>query len=65
MAAAYGTVLPRDFDCLKSLIATFDTECGKMDDYSLQYVKHFVLACESRAFPMDALTHVIKSACSH
>jgi hypothetical protein len=28
-------ILPRNFDCLKTLMKSYDKECGKMDDYSL------------------------------
>lgn len=62
--AMNGPVRPRNFDCLKTLMSTFDAECGKMDDYSLQYVKHFVAACES-GLAVDSLIATIKGSCSH
>lgn len=40
-------VLPRDFECLKTVMAAHDSTCGKFDDYSLQYVKYIVHACEA------------------
>ena len=64
VTSAISEVLPRNFDCLKALVATFDEQCGKMDDYSLQYVRNFVVACEA-GFPTEALVHTVKSACSH
>ena len=39
-------VLPRDFTCLKSLMETYNSKCGVMTDYSLKYVKYFVIECE-------------------
>jgi len=62
--AMNGPVRPRNFDCLKTLISSYDKECGKMDDYSLQYVKHFVAACES-GLGVESLVNTIKGSCSH
>jgi legumain len=62
---ANGPVRPRDFDCLKTLVSAYDSSCGKMDDYSLQYVKHFVQACESKLFSMEAMVSFIKTSCTY
>ena len=35
-------VLPRNFECLKNLIDTYERECGQIEDYALQYLKYFV-----------------------
>lgn len=32
---AEASVLPRNFDCLKTLVKTYDSACGKLEDYSL------------------------------
>ena len=53
-----------NFDCLKTLMTTYDKECDKMDDYSLQYVKYFVAACES-TFHITKLVDAVKNSCSH
>lgn len=61
------TVLPRNFDCLKKLMKTYDQSCGKMDDYALQYVKYFVQVCETMT-SNDVLTaaiNKIKLTCGH
>jgi len=60
-------VLPRNFDCLKTLMNTYDKTCGKMDDYSLQYVKYFVQACENLSSneEMPALVKKVIAACGH
>jgi len=60
------TVLPRNFDCLKTMMNTHDTACGKMDDYSLQYVKYFVQACEQlTSNDYTELQAKITKSCSH
>jgi hypothetical protein len=40
-------VLPRNFECLKKVIEAHDSTCGRFDDYSLQYIKYIVHACEA------------------
>ena len=60
--AENGRPAVSNFDCLKALMTTFDTSCGRMDDYSLQFVKYFVAACES-TFPVATLKHVITTSC--
>lgn len=58
---------PRNFDCLRLLIDTFEQACGKFDDYSLKYVKYLVNECETLEFPAmaDASVHKIQHVCSH
>jgi len=59
-------VLPRNFDCLKKLMSTYDSSCGKMDDYGLQYVKYFVQACEAlTSNDFTELVTKVTVACSH
>jgi hypothetical protein len=61
------TVLPRNFDCLKTLMDTYEDACEKMDDYSLTYVKLFVQECESLS-SNDELPQVVDrlvAACNH
>jgi len=60
-----ASVLPRNFDCLKTLMNTYDARCGKMDDYSLRYVKYFVNACESGNYQVDSLVSFITTSCSN
>ena len=38
---------PTNFDCLRTLMDTYEESCGRMDDYSLKYVKYLVKECES------------------
>ena len=56
-------ILPTDFDCLKELIETHDTHCGKFDDYSLKYVKHIVQACETSNLLKDNLVSLMITSC--
>jgi len=57
-------ILPTDFDCLKELIETHDRDCGKFDDYSLQFVKHIVQACETTNHSTEELVSMMKTSCS-
>jgi hypothetical protein len=43
--------LPRNFECLKTLMNTYSTYCTRMEDYDLKYVKYFVRECESLKAP--------------
>ena len=59
--------LPTNFDCLKKMMNAYDTECQKMEDYDLSYVKYLVRECETLSSP-DAIADVIKRlkiACQH
>ena len=38
---------PRNFGCLRKLMATYADHCGPMTDYDLQYVPILVELCES------------------
>jgi len=63
---AGAVVLPTNFDCLKTMMKTYDSTCGKMEDYSLQYVKYFVQACEQlTSNDYTELQSKITKACSH
>jgi len=59
--------LPRNFDCLKTLVDKFETSCGKFDDYSLKYVKHLVNECETLKTPAGIVGSInrINSVCAH
>jgi legumain len=47
-----STPLPTDFDCYRTLIETFESQCEKIDDYTLKYMKAFVAECEGmKSFP--------------
>jgi len=58
---------PRNFDCLKKLMEVYESSCGRMEDYDLQYVKYFVRECENLTVPaaIDGLILRLKKACQH
>lgn len=57
---AHGTFpLPRNFDCLRNTISHYETHCGRLEDYSLKYVKYLVKACETLTTPFDGFLHKI------
>jgi hypothetical protein len=58
---------PRKFECLRTLMESFEESCGRMDDYSLKYVKYFVKECESLpdAFSISPSIKRIQNACQH
>lgn len=67
LRATAGPIKPRNFECLKGAMNTYEKFCGKMDDYELQYVKHLVYLCETLPSHEDqpALMLRIEEACSH
>lgn len=63
-----GHLLPKNFDCLKTLMATYESSCGKMSDYELQFVKYLVNECEFNLPNATDFTEAIKkvrAACTH
>ena len=40
---------PSDFDCFRDLVDFYEQNCKPFEDYSLQYVKHLVHACETES----------------
>jgi len=55
--------LPRNFDCLRSMVNAYTESCGKFSDYSLKYVKYLVNECEVRPNTVDSVIHRMKSVC--
>lgn len=37
---------PTDYDCYRTLINTYETHCGKFDDYSMKYMGVLAAECE-------------------
>jgi len=58
--------LPKNFDCLKALVNTYESSCEKFSDYSLKYVKFLVNACERLAAPLgiDGIATRIQRVCA-
>jgi len=59
------TPLPRNFDCLRNMIALYEEHCEKFSDYSLKYVKYLVKECENNFNSIDASMHRLKASCQH
>jgi hypothetical protein len=47
------------------MVNSYEQYCGKFDDYSLQYTKYFVEACEAEGHNEDDLIGKIKISCGH
>lgn len=61
-------VLPRNFDCLRKLIRTYEKTCELFHEYALQYVSYLVEACENLPESdrnADALADRLEEACEH
>lgn len=41
--------VPKDFDCLRFLIETFENKCLPFNEYGLGHIKYLVEYCESSA----------------
>lgn len=41
------TIRPRNFECLKKAVDTYEQKCGKFSDYDLKYVRQLVNLCET------------------
>lgn len=38
--------IPKDYSCLRSLVETFENNCGKFTDYSRKFIRYLVRECE-------------------
>ena len=59
-------VIPKNFECLRRLMAKYEERCGgHMQEYELQYVRYFVHECEALPVPsaIDSLIHRLEKAC--
>jgi len=58
--------LPKNFDCLKTMISHYEEHCGKFSDYALKYIKYLVKECETVVGgAIDGSMHRLKSSCQH
>lgn len=60
-------IRPRNFDCLKEAVNTYEKFCGKFSDYDLKYVRQLVTLCETSPSHNATETVIakIQDACSH
>jgi len=58
---------PRNFECLSHIIDFYETNCAKIQDYDLQYVKYFVEYCEKLdgIQGVEAIEKRLKKSCDH
>ena len=47
--AASAYTVPKDFDCLRFLIETFENKCLPFNEYGLGHIKYLVEYCETSA----------------
>lgn len=60
--------LPRNFDCLRKLVRTYEVSCELFHEYALQYVSYLVEACENLPASdpnADILASKLEDACEH
>lgn len=38
---------PEDYDCLRFMVNVTEAHCGRLDDYTLKFVKRLVHTCET------------------
>jgi len=53
--------IPTDFECYRSLIDTYETACGKFDDYSMKYMGVLAAECEGiKSVPENMPKSIVK-----
>lgn len=55
--------LPSDLSCLRSAVNSFEYNCRKLTDYSLQYVKTLANLCYTEKMPVNQVTALIHTVC--
>ena len=55
--------VPKDFDCLRSMVATYEDNCGKFDDYSRKFIRYLVRECENPSMSHSMAKTKLKNAC--
>ena len=43
--------VPKDFDCLRFLVDSFEQKCMPLNDYGLGHIKYLVEFCETKSKP--------------
>ena len=52
----------RDFECLRGSVEMFELQCGRLQDYALQYVQVLVNACEA-GHSLAQMNYAFSQAC--
>jgi len=50
---------PTQFDCLRTMVDTYEASCQKLNDYSLKWVSAFVAECEGLKSVPEAVQHSV------
>ncbi|XP_023755331.1 vacuolar-processing enzyme [Lactuca sativa] len=58
-----GSVLVDDWECLKSMIRTFETHCGSLTQYGLKHSRTFANMCNN-GVTKEAMDEASKATCS-
>ncbi|KAK1419065.1 hypothetical protein QVD17_28222 [Tagetes erecta] len=58
-----GSAIVDDWDCLKSMVRTFETHCGSLTQYGMKYTRSFANACND-GVSVDAMDEAAKATCS-
>ena len=57
--------IPKDFDCLRTLMNAYEEECGKFTHYARKYIKYLVRECEQPSMEFHNAEQKIREACRH
>jgi len=65
LVRAGETAQVQNYDCYRTLINQFETQCEKLDDYSLKYAKALVHECETNTYKLglESSLEKINNAC--
>ena len=55
--------VPSDFECLRSLIGTYEEHCGPFTDYARKFIKYLVRECENPTMTQSEAQLKLKKAC--
>ncbi|KAI3504852.1 hypothetical protein L1887_26601 [Cichorium endivia] len=58
-----GLAIVDDWDCLKSMVRTFETHCGSLTQYGMKHTRTFANLCNS-AITKEAMDTAAKMTCS-
>lgn len=52
-----------DYDCLKETVKLYESKCGKLSDYTFQYVRIFAENCQRHYPEMEAIKGIVNNHC--
>jgi legumain len=57
-----GQALVEDWDCLKSVVRTFESKCGPLTQYGMKHTRAFANICNAGA-DIEKVSHAAEQAC--